>query len=86
MVSEPGLFPTLYLTLVASLRAAAPGACLSLRVDGIDSQTLTRDRLILLEEQTREGWIISAHFSEWSRWRPRFERTPPISRTVGASH
>jgi hypothetical protein len=56
MYEEPGLFPTLYLKLISSHRAASPGDCIQLRVEGTDAGSLVRGSLLALEREEGDGW------------------------------
>ena len=56
MYQEPGHFPTLYLKLVSSHRAATPGDCIRLHVDGLDSGSMVRGSTLQLEHVVDQGW------------------------------
>jgi hypothetical protein len=53
---DVGLFPTVYLRLLLSQRAAAPGTRLSLRVDGTDAESLTRGKVLILDREDGDDW------------------------------
>lgn len=76
MAREPGLFPTLYLRVLASQRAAAPGDRVSLRVEGTDAGSLIRGKSLGFEQERDGDWhyvdtMIAAQSAEQpSRWIP----------------
>lgn len=87
LVDQPGAFPTLHLKLVASLRAAAPGACLSLHVEGTDSQTLMRGHFIHLQQQQGDGGsavhtLIGGPSADDSSERAGRRRDRPLGDTI----
>jgi len=53
---ETGAFPTLYLTLLLTQRAAKPGDHLSIRIDGTDAGSLTRGKVIQVDRRVHRGW------------------------------
>jgi hypothetical protein len=53
---EPGQFPTVYLKLTSSHRAASPGDCIRLRVEGTDAGSMVRGSAIVLEHEGDKGW------------------------------
>jgi hypothetical protein len=83
---EPGLFPTVYLRVLLSRRAAAPGEHISLRVDGTDAASLVRGKVLHIEQQREDGWqgvgvIIGARSSGVpSKWIPA--GSPPFAVTL----
>jgi hypothetical protein len=56
VASESGLFPTMYLRVFVSQRAATPDARLSLRVEGMDAASLIRGKVLVFEVEGKEGW------------------------------
>ena len=56
MYEEPGQFPTVYLELISSQRAASPGDCILLRVEGTDAGSMVRGGMLLLERDSLAGW------------------------------
>lgn len=56
MFQELGRFPTVYLKLVSSHRAASPGDCIRLRAEGTDAGSMVRGGTLLLEYEGAEGW------------------------------
>jgi hypothetical protein len=58
VVSEPGLFPTIYLKLVLSQRACTPRTPVSLRVEGTDAGSLTRGKLVQVERDDDGAWRV----------------------------
>jgi hypothetical protein len=52
---EPGTFPPAYLHLLATQRAAAPGDVVSLRVEGTDAATMTRGKVITVDQLDEHG-------------------------------
>jgi hypothetical protein len=56
MYEETGQFPTVYLKLVSSHRAASPGDCIRLRVDGTDAGSMVRGGMLQLERDSLVGW------------------------------
>jgi hypothetical protein len=73
---EPGLLPTLYLRVLASQRAAAPGDRVSRRVEGTDAGSLTRGKILGFEQERDGDWhyvgtMIAARSADLtSRWIP----------------
>jgi hypothetical protein len=71
---EPGLFPTVYLRVLLSQRAARPGERVSLRVEGTDAASLTRGKIVRFEQERQSIWqpagtvVVSRTPDQPSRW------------------
>ena len=76
VVSEPGLFPTLYLRVLLSQPAARPGDRRSLRVEGTDAGSLIRGKVLSFEQERDGDWhsvglVVGSRSSDApSRWSP----------------
>jgi hypothetical protein len=76
MPRDVGLFPTVYLRMLLSHRAAAPGTRVSLRVDGTDAGSLIRGKVLIFDREEGDDWhalgmIIGARSADFpSHWVP----------------
>jgi hypothetical protein len=74
---EPGLFPTTYLKLVLSARAASPGSKFSLRAEGIDLGSFIGGKVLTVDreeggEWTYVGMLIGSRSADaGSTWMPK---------------
>jgi hypothetical protein len=57
VASESGTFPTFQLRVLLTQRAAQPGDRISLRVDGTDSDSLVRGKMLRFEQERDGDWL-----------------------------
>ena len=75
-MNEPGRFPTRYLRLLQSQRAGRPGDQISFRVDGTDAGSLTRGKVLHVEQERDGDWryvgaVVAARSADLgSQWIP----------------